>query len=72
VHAGAIPALVSLLSSPGTDVQYYGTAVLSNIAVDGPSIILLSWHHGGFVDKANLGSFIKAQSGKYWHELNQS
>jgi len=37
VNAGAIPVLVSLLNSPNTDVQYYCTATLSNIAVDGPS-----------------------------------
>lgn len=32
--AGAIPVLVSLLKSPDTDVQYYCTTALSNIAVD--------------------------------------
>jgi vacuolar protein 8 len=35
VGAGAIPVLVSLLNSPDTDVQYYCTTALSNIAVDG-------------------------------------
>ena len=35
VNAGAIPVLVSLLNSPDTDVQYYCTTALSNIAVDG-------------------------------------
>lgn len=35
VMAGAIPVLVSLLNSPDTDVQYYCTTALSNIAVDG-------------------------------------
>lgn len=35
VNAGAIPVLVALLSSPDTDVQYYCTTALSNIAVDG-------------------------------------
>lgn len=35
VNAGAIPVLVNLLSSPDTDVQYYCTTALSNIAVDG-------------------------------------
>ena len=30
-----IPVLVSLLNSPDTDVQYYFTTALSNIAVDG-------------------------------------
>ena len=35
VSAGAIPVLVHLLSSPDTDVQYYCTTALSNIAVDG-------------------------------------
>jgi len=35
VLAGAIPVLVSLLNSPDTDVQYYCTTALSNIAVDG-------------------------------------
>lgn len=34
VNAGAIPVLVQLLSSPDTDVQYYCTTALSNIAVD--------------------------------------
>ena len=34
VNAGAIPVLVALLSSPDTDVQYYCTTALSNIAVD--------------------------------------
>jgi len=72
VNAGAIPVLVSLLRSSDTDVQYYCTAALSNIAVDGPSTVLLSWHHGGFADKTNLGSFIKAQGGKYWQGLNHS
>ena len=40
VNAGAIPVLVNLLNSPDTDVQYYCTTALSNIAVDGrPDII---------------------------------
>jgi len=34
VNAGAIPVLVSLLSSHDVDVQYYCTTALSNIAVD--------------------------------------
>ena len=34
VSAGAIPVLVSLLTSPDVDVQYYCTTALSNIAVD--------------------------------------
>lgn len=34
VNAGAIPVLVQLLSSADTDVQYYCTTALSNIAVD--------------------------------------
>ena len=37
VNAGAIPVLVNLLNSPDTDVQYYCTTALSNIAVDGRS-----------------------------------
>lgn len=37
VNAGAIPVLVNLLNSLDTDVQYYCTTALSNIAVDGPS-----------------------------------
>ena len=37
VNAGAIPVLVGLLNSPDTDVQYYCTTALSNIAVDGKS-----------------------------------
>lgn len=46
VNAGAIPVLVSLLNSPDTDVQYYCTTALSNIAVDGmllPQILTLSF-----------------------------
>lgn len=35
VKANAIPVLVSLLKSPDTDVQYYCTTALSNLAVDG-------------------------------------
>lgn len=34
VQAGAVPVLVGLLKSPDTDVQYYCTTALSNIAVD--------------------------------------
>lgn len=34
VNAGAIPILISLLSSQDADVQYYCTTALSNIAVD--------------------------------------
>lgn len=34
VGAGAIPVLVGLLNSEDTDVQYYCTTALSNIAVD--------------------------------------
>jgi vacuolar protein 8 len=37
VSAGAIPVLVSLLNSSDTDVQYYCTTALSNIAVDSES-----------------------------------
>lgn len=40
VNAGAIPVLVGLLNSPDTDVQYYCTTALSNIAVDGKNIAL--------------------------------
>ena len=42
VNAGAIPVLVSLLNSPDTDVQYYCTTALSNIAVDGRCCVLKS------------------------------
>jgi vacuolar protein 8 len=45
VNAGAIPVLVGLLNSTDTDVQYYCTTALSNIAVDGKSeyrIVLVS------------------------------
>ena len=42
VNAGAIPVLVSLLNSPDTDVQYYCTTALSNIAVDGTSCCSVS------------------------------
>lgn len=40
VNAGAIPVLVNLLNSPDTDVQYYCTTALSNIAVDGRSDVI--------------------------------
>lgn len=40
MNAGAIPVLVGLLNSPDTDVQYYCTTALSNIAVDGRNITL--------------------------------
>ena len=70
VNAGAIPVLVGLLNSPDTDVQYYCTTALSNIAVDGPSahfivfvcrtlLIILNW-------------LLQAQTGKNWHKANQS
>ena len=39
MNAGAIPVLVGLLNSPDTDVQYYCTTALSNIAVDGKNIL---------------------------------
>ena len=39
VSAGAIPVLVSLLNSSDTDVQYYCTTALSNIAVDSEWIL---------------------------------
>jgi vacuolar protein 8 len=42
VNAGAIPVLVSLLNSPDTDVQYYCTTALSNIAVDGKPLDTVS------------------------------
>lgn len=38
VNAGAIPVLVGLLTSQDTDVQYYCTTALSNIAVDGMNL----------------------------------
>jgi vacuolar protein 8 len=47
VDAGAVPVLVGLLNSLDTDVQYYCTTALSNIAVDGLPAILFSLHHGG-------------------------
>ena len=40
MNAGAIPVLVSLLNSPDTDVQYYCTTAISNIAVDGARVTL--------------------------------
>lgn len=43
MNAGAIPVLVSLLNSPDTDVQYYCTTALSNIAVDGVSFFLVQF-----------------------------
>lgn len=46
VNAGAIPVLVSLLNSPDTDVQYYCTTALSNIAVDGTYTICLTFFIG--------------------------
>ena len=45
VNAGAIPVLVALLSSPDTDVQYYCTTALSNIAVDGKLLYFRGTHH---------------------------
>jgi len=39
VSAGAIPVLVSLLNSSDTDVQYYCTTALSNIAVDSEYLV---------------------------------
>lgn len=41
VNAGAIPVLISLLSSQDADVQYYCTTALSNIAADG-----MLWNDG--------------------------
>lgn len=41
VNAGAIPILISLLSSHDADVQYYCTTALSNIAVDGKLLLLV-------------------------------
>ena len=41
MNAGAIPVLVGLLNSTDTDVQYYCTTALSNIAVDGTSEYLI-------------------------------
>ena len=38
VEAGAIPALVELLHSQDTDIQYCCVTALSNIAVDGQNI----------------------------------
>jgi len=58
VNAGAIPVLVGLLNSPDTDVQYYCTTALSNIAVDGPLpylIVLAPWR--SLLIKPNLASF---------------
>ena len=47
VNAGAIPVLVGLLNSPDTDVQYYCTTALSNIAVDGKNTVFhLHLPHG--------------------------
>ena len=40
MNAGALPVLVELLISPDTDVQYYCTTALSNIAVDGEGVTL--------------------------------
>lgn len=42
VAAGAIPVLVNLLNSEDTDVQYYCTTALSNIAVDGSFALVLA------------------------------
>ena len=72
VNAGAIPVLVGLLNSPDTDVQYYCTTALSNIAVDGTSA--LSYCLGAtaeFTDKAKFG-LLQARTGKNWHKMNQS
>jgi vacuolar protein 8 len=47
VNAGAIPVLVGLLNSTDTDVQYYCTTALSNIAVDGACDITVPKRNGG-------------------------
>jgi vacuolar protein 8 len=57
VNAGAIPVLVSLLNSPDTDVQYYCTTALSNIAVDGAATRKLLAH-------SSLYNFFQGRTGK--------
>jgi vacuolar protein 8 len=51
VNAGAIPVLVGLLNSLDTDVQYYCTTALSNIAVDG-AFRQWCWRMAEFADKS--------------------
>ena len=54
MNAGAIPVLVSLLNSPDTDVQYYCTTALSDIAVDSQSRRFFLCHsHPNFLPGAN-------------------
>lgn len=47
VDANAIPVLIALLRSSDTDVIYYCTTALSNLAVDGMfiSVLMLLTHH---------------------------
>ena len=73
VNAGAIPVLVGLLNSPDTDVQYYCTTALSNIAVDG-ACGTSAWCIGAkaeFVDKAQIG-LLQAQTAKNWRKASPS
>ena len=41
MRANVIPALIHLLNSSDSDVQYYCTTALSNIAVDGKNLLFL-------------------------------
>lgn len=53
VIAGAIPVLVNLLNSSDTDVQYYCTTALSNIAVDGKPHVNSSASLAHFLEAVN-------------------
>jgi hypothetical protein len=67
VNAGAIPVLVGLLNSSDTDVQYYCTTALSNIAVDGEYDASAKCR--SFVDKAQIG-LVQARTAKNWRKAN--
>jgi hypothetical protein len=62
VNAGAIPVLVGLLNSPDTDVQYYCTTALSNIAVDGENITFHPTHPKILISRLGVNRKKLAQS----------
>ena len=66
VNAGAIPVLVSLLNSPDTDVQYYCTTALSNIAVDSQSRHFFLCHsHPNFYQVLTARNLLRANLSLY-------
>jgi hypothetical protein len=69
VSAGAIPVLVSLLNSSDTDVQYYCTTALSNIAVDSKSnFTVLSFADNSQQPSETIGD--RAQAGPQSSQLD--